>query len=29
MSAVAFVPTLDAADLARRAYLTLADSDLV
>lgn len=29
MSAVAFVPGLDAADLARRAYVTLADSDLV
>jgi hypothetical protein len=29
MSAVAFVPGLDAADLARRAYVTLGDSDLV
>lgn len=29
MSAVAFVPGLDAADLARRSYVTLADSDLV
>lgn len=29
MSAVAFVSALDAADLARRSYVTLADSDLV